>query len=182
MFKAPMMMVICEALAGVGLLSYVLVPRSVDLGLRVSSELTVGLPLALVRICWVDCDSGINRHRVAGQGILDARSLALLAMNRPITSNLGQFSSLAPLDGALTREPYLIRSPTLWDSHQVCKTPLTGARRAKQDSPACSALPGSPTSTDVVLVGVVGRGMLGRLSCKVKFRAPSGAARSCAGG
>ena len=45
MFKAPMMMVICEALAAVGLLSYVLFPRNVDLGLRVSSELTVGLPL-----------------------------------------------------------------------------------------------------------------------------------------
>src|SRR5208282_3647358 len=37
--------------------------------------------------------------------------------------------------------------------------PLCGT---KQDSPAWSASPGSPTSTDVVLVGVVGRGMLGR--------------------
>jgi hypothetical protein len=45
MLKTPMMIYICQLVAGVGLISYFLLPRNMEISFHVSSNLGVGLPL-----------------------------------------------------------------------------------------------------------------------------------------
>jgi hypothetical protein len=45
MLKAQMLIVICEVVAGIGIVSYFFAPENMAISVRTSSQLSVGLPL-----------------------------------------------------------------------------------------------------------------------------------------